>query len=429
MSERKLFIGSSGESYHIALELKEILLKEFPHLNIVTWKETKWANLKSVLQSLNKYTNEFYYSIFIGYPDDIVFERGEYHYISRDNVLFEFGYFLSVLGEDKTFLLLPESFNLSGKIPVQMSNVGLKKMPPLKILSDIGNNLITDRYSLVYEKTTYTDKSGKTIEADKWLTTKLEDEVKSLISNITIEEQRLNDLNVDTLSTLINSGKGLVRELRKIKCEENEPVINKFKKTLDELLILRSLESKKSICDTIIDITELIYKIEDLLDIEQLSAKQHYSKFKKVWVFADSPIEFDTSTPKARRELMHKTILENLENDVRYKYITSPKFNPDRIDSTLFAKLDDTKKEKYRKLISVVQVEPKNFKTYFTLHFSELDSTSPEEIYMSALIEKRDDLLIKVSPIHFNRVFERIDKIVGHKSTHNYYIRNFVVVD
>lgn len=434
-SKRKLFIGSSGESLHIAEEVKNILSSSFPQLEICIWKDTKWKQLKSVLDNLNKYVNEFYYSIFIGYPDDLVFERGQYHYISRDNVLFEFGYFLSIMGIDRTFLILPDNLNYSSQ-PIQHieCNIPQGYKPPFKILTDIGKNLITSRYNLNHGFTNIKDSSGNTKQVDKWtITANFNGELSSLISQIQENEEYIENLKSTADEEIKNRGELLSSEIKKCKAESDEYKLNKFSNNIDELLILRSYASQKELSDTIIDIIELIYKVDDLLDIEQLSIKQSYrnngNKFKKVWVFADSPIEFDNKTEKYKRELILKTILENLEDEVEYRYITSHHFQTTNIDNYLFCSIDQTKVEKYRKQITVTQIEPKYFKTYFTLHFPHTTSTEPEEIYMSALIPKRDDLLVKISDIHFKRVFERIKKLVGYKPSDKFEVTNYVVTD
>ncbi len=55
--------------------------------------------------------------------------------------------------------------------------------------------------------------------------------------------------------------------------------------------------------------------------------------------------------------------------------------------------------------------------------------STPTNIYMSALLPKRDDLLIEILDIHFIRIFERINKLVGDYPDGTYYVRDHVVQD
>ena len=146
LNKRKLFIGSSGEALPIANEVKAIIQSKFRNsIEVKVWSETKWKNLTSVLDNLTNNLDEFYYAVFICTPDDVIYSRKEFFYTSRDNVIFEFGLFLSRLGKERTFLILPNKLNYKKQTPLQITACNLREELEFKLLTDIGKNLINCR--------------------------------------------------------------------------------------------------------------------------------------------------------------------------------------------------------------------------------------------------------------------------------------------
>ncbi len=428
---RKLFIGSSNEALPIALELKKIIQVKFKDsLEVKVWKETKWKSLVSVLDNLSNNLDEFYYAIFICHPDDIVHARNKMFYTSRDNVLFEFGLFFSRLGKDRAFLLLPGHLNYDSQIPLAIQALDSTKEISFKLLTDIGESLITYRIDLNYKLAKAKSNSGKYERYDLWKPAHLKRDVNPLLSVISEEEKKYNSKKPLLETELISKGQNIVNAIKVSDDKPDQFFINKLSNELQSLIYTRSIVSEKSVSDTTIDIVGLICKFKDFLDIEQLVKAQHFSKIKEVWVFADSPIEFSQQTDKRKKKLLLKTILCNLEKRVKYTYIVNQHFDVATIDD-LFKGLSKAKQKVLKNRITIIKVDSKYFKTFFTIHFLKDNPSTPGNIYMSALLPDRDDLLIQIAQkIHFNRIFERIKKLVGYRHPHGpYNVRDHVVRD
>ncbi len=274
-----------------------------------------------------------------------------------------------------------------------------KEKIPFKLLSDIGNSLVTCNYSLVYS------------DSDKrWNTTELAEDITNLIDEIIEGERHLSQIEVNSENWVHDLGIELIAKINKADDMPDSYYISQLANELSDLLIARSNASEKSVKDTVIDVTELIFKIKDFLNVTQLAKKQHYKKVKKVIVFAETPIEFDSiASHQKKYQALRDQIKDNLRNGVEYWYYTSKDFPIRRIQSFLRTEPD---RIDLLERIKVVKINPQHFKTFYTLHYHP-HSDSPNEIYMSALLKDRDDLLIQISdPSHFQRIVDRIDNII-----------------
>lgn len=437
MQSRGLFIGCSDEASHVAFEVKAVLEAKFKkRLDVKVFKETEWKNLTAILDNLRNRLDEYYYAVFIGYPDDVVLSRNEFYYSCRDNVLFEMGLFLSRVGRDRTFFVLPNKLNYNGARPIQLDTVNTKKDIEFKLLSDFGKSLvINSRIKLSYQKAKRKNPdTGKFEFYDKWLPEKdIKDELKQLVADIETQEGLLDASKSNSItkeSEIVSISRTIVEDIRLHKGEKEEFYINKLVNELPSLIYKRSRASEKQVQDTVIDVIELIAKFKDFLDVEQLARRQSYKAVKKVWVLADMPVEFDQGTHKDKKVKLQKTILENLKKGVQYTYIVNHKFDTRDIE-VLFSNNSEKEKVKLRKNIKIIKVDSKHFKTFFTLHFANKRDNKPDEIYMSALLPDREDLLIQISDnVHHKRVFERINKLVGYDRNDNTYaVRDYVVSD
>ncbi len=420
--KRKLFIGCSFEAIHIARSLKCILKNHFKKtIEPFVYDETEWKNLSAIIDNLKNRLDEFYYAIFIGYPDDIINSRNTFYYTCRDNVLFEMGLFLSRIGKERTFFVIPKDLDYDSKTPLELSNMGLNNQIKFKLLSDFGGSIvISSRIKLKYELARRAGKNNVNKKYDKWNACNLKEDLGDLFADIEQEELKHNSLSTNNEENEIKlkaKSENIINDIASTKLASDtteEVYINKLIDELPYLIYARSKASEKAVSDTTIDIIELIYKFKDILDVQQLSKLQHYKKVKKVWVFADSPIEFDATTNRDLKRLLRERIVDNLKHNVEYTYIVSKKFKPEKIDS-LFTKLSNKEKAKLKKRLHIIQAEPKYFKTFFTLHFDDKKSLDPSSIFMSALLPQRNDLLIQISTKeHYDRIYERIKKLVGH---------------
>lgn len=114
MSKPRVFIGSSSESVRIANALQENL-ELTSKVECVVWNQGIFELSKSTLDNLIEVIREFDFAVFVFSGDDIVNMRKEKYFVARDNVVFETGLSIGILGKDKTFFVKPkgsEEFHL-----------------------------------------------------------------------------------------------------------------------------------------------------------------------------------------------------------------------------------------------------------------------------------------------------------------------------
>lgn len=110
LAKPQVFIGSSGSAYQLALNvaaaLKGVALPD-------PWNDSLELT-RTIFDELVTKANQVDFAVFVFQPDDLV-ERhdGKTYKAVRDNVLFEFGLFLGVLGRGRTFGLMPEGAQTS----------------------------------------------------------------------------------------------------------------------------------------------------------------------------------------------------------------------------------------------------------------------------------------------------------------------------
>lgn len=100
----KIFIGSSSESLDLAGALRVGLSHQY---NPVLWTESIFKPSSFPIIDLIAAVKEFDAAVFVFSPDDIVESRDKQKFGVRDNVIFECGLFMGVLGLSKTFFVVP----------------------------------------------------------------------------------------------------------------------------------------------------------------------------------------------------------------------------------------------------------------------------------------------------------------------------------
>jgi hypothetical protein len=120
MSKPKLFIGSSQKNLRVAKILAEGL-EECAEVNV--WNEGIFGLNQGFLEELLSKLQEYDFAVFILASDDMVISKEETKPSPRDNVLFESGLFMGVLGRARTFLVYDEAVEL--KIPSDLAGVTL----------------------------------------------------------------------------------------------------------------------------------------------------------------------------------------------------------------------------------------------------------------------------------------------------------------
>lgn len=122
MSKPKLFIGSSERNLRVAQLLRDTLEKE-ECAEVKIWNEGVFGLNQGYLETLEEEPEEYDFAIFILAPDDTTTSKEVTKPSPRDNVLFESGLFMGVLGRERVFLVYDEAAGL--KIPSDFDGVML----------------------------------------------------------------------------------------------------------------------------------------------------------------------------------------------------------------------------------------------------------------------------------------------------------------
>lgn len=105
-SKPKIFIGSSVESLEIARAIQNNL--DYEALCNV-WDQGIFELSGNALENLIEATHTHDFAIFVFMHDDIIKIREKEYFAVRDNLVFELGLFISRLGKDKVFFLIPRN--------------------------------------------------------------------------------------------------------------------------------------------------------------------------------------------------------------------------------------------------------------------------------------------------------------------------------
>ena len=100
----KIFIGSSTESLDLAGGLRIGLSHAY---DPVLWTESMFKPSSFTVVDLINSVKEFDAAVFVFSPDDITALRDGNKFTVRDNVIFECGLFMGVLGLGRTFFVIP----------------------------------------------------------------------------------------------------------------------------------------------------------------------------------------------------------------------------------------------------------------------------------------------------------------------------------
>ncbi|MDX1909078.1 MAG: nucleotide-binding protein [Bacteroidia bacterium] len=114
-----VFIGSSREGKPIA-DLLQVLLDEVA--DVIIWDQGVFSPMGYTLDSLLAQTREVDFAIFIITPDDHTASPGQATPAPRDNVIFEAGLFMGVLGRERTILIKPR-YPAALKLPTDFLGV------------------------------------------------------------------------------------------------------------------------------------------------------------------------------------------------------------------------------------------------------------------------------------------------------------------
>lgn len=118
MPKPRVFVGSSQEGRGIASVVTKVLNK---YAEATLWQYRIFELGASALESLEQATNHFDFAVFVLTPDDITISRGIEKPAPRDNLIFEFGLFVSKLGRKRVFLYVPSGADI--KLPSDLLGI------------------------------------------------------------------------------------------------------------------------------------------------------------------------------------------------------------------------------------------------------------------------------------------------------------------
>jgi len=108
MLKPRLFIGSSRES----LPLAEILATKLSATAEVDIWNTVFKSRQTYLETLRELPEIYDFGAFLLGPDDMLESRNEKKYVPRDNVIFELGLFMQVLGVKRALPVVPRGVKI-----------------------------------------------------------------------------------------------------------------------------------------------------------------------------------------------------------------------------------------------------------------------------------------------------------------------------
>src|SRR5262249_30293377 len=106
VSKPKLFIGSSKKNLRVA---KILAIGLEADAEVKVWDEGVFGLNQGFLETLLKILEDYDFAVFILAPDDLIISKDGTTPSPRDNVLFESGLFMGVLGRARVFLVYDQA--------------------------------------------------------------------------------------------------------------------------------------------------------------------------------------------------------------------------------------------------------------------------------------------------------------------------------
>lgn len=119
-----LFIGSSSEGLHVSRYLQSEL-ERTGECTVTRWDQGVFQASAYTMESLIEEAKRSDFAVLIASADDLLSSRGNTRLTARDNVIFELGLFIGVLGRERTYILTDRDQKLA--LPSDLS--GLTWLP------------------------------------------------------------------------------------------------------------------------------------------------------------------------------------------------------------------------------------------------------------------------------------------------------------
>ena len=114
-----LFVGCSVESLPLARAIQSAFSRD--PVTVRVWSDDTFQASNFPVESLERELVNADFAVMVLSPDDTVTSRETKSDAPRDNVIFELGFFMGVLGRSRTFLLCPRGLDL--KIPTDLLTI------------------------------------------------------------------------------------------------------------------------------------------------------------------------------------------------------------------------------------------------------------------------------------------------------------------
>jgi hypothetical protein len=131
MGKPKVFIGSSELNVKVARAIADEL---GDYAEVTVWNEDVFAPSDSFLERLMATPNRFDFAVMVWAPDDMTASKGQSEASPRDNVIFECGLFMGVLGLNRVFVV--QDAEVMTKIPSDFSGTTLASYDGTRIVAD-----------------------------------------------------------------------------------------------------------------------------------------------------------------------------------------------------------------------------------------------------------------------------------------------------
>lgn len=146
MALPKLFIGSSGANVEVA----KVLANNLEGLaEVKVWDENVFVIGEGFLEKLVKTVEDYDFAAFVLAADDMTTSKDQTKPAPRDNVLFESGLFMGLLGRDRVFLVYDKTQDI--KIPSDFAGVTLATYDGDRIETD-GPSAVRKAVSAISER-------------------------------------------------------------------------------------------------------------------------------------------------------------------------------------------------------------------------------------------------------------------------------------
>nr|VFJ91259.1 MAG: Predicted nucleotide-binding protein containing TIR-like domain-containing protein [Candidatus Kentron sp. LFY] len=299
MAEKKIFIGSASESLHIVDGIVESLKN---NIIPIPWTVGASKPTETILQNLLDKKWDVDFACFVFDPQDKILSKGEEKDAARDNVIFEIGLFIGMLGAKRTFIVFPE-----GNMP--------------KLLTDLyGITMIPIRH--------------EAWEQDNPQSIRLINAAISIIKRRIGELGKITDTDIEVT---INS----LEKLRETpESEVSETIIlERFFNSIPNFIQCAARRYNKNPINLSRDVCLYIDSPFEIQDVKELAYVQgNLEGEKEIWVFAMRIL--DVKPP------IYKAAENNIRKGVRYVYFQYEIFNYKKLIKKLEA--DIGKQEEWK---------------------------------------------------------------------------------